>query len=178
MELPPMHSFIDHLSEAKKQGTIAQRMAKEYKGGKGDCFQAAFNWALALDVEDYDKAKLCQGMVHGQGPLEGKKFSHAWCEMEGTVYDYSNRRQVEMPKPVYYHLGRINESTVFKYPIAKSFGKAAKARHYGPWDFKGDTEDVPGYGADVSEEIPDETREIGKRKVQIPRKLLLSLKMM
>ena len=173
-----MHSFIDHLSEARKQETLRQRMAKEYKGGKGDCFQAAFNWALALDVEDYDKAVLCQGMVYGQGPLEGKKFSHAWCEMGNKVYDYSNKKQLKISKAVYYHIGKIDESSVYKYPIEKALAKSVKHRHYGPWDFKGDTEDVPGYGADVSEEIPDETREIGKRKVQIPRKLLLSLKMM
>lgn len=149
-----------------KEESIRQTMGKEYKGELGDCFSAAFHWGLALDEDEWKTSKICQGMVRGQGPLEGKKFSHGWGEAGGKVYDYSNKKKLVVPKKVYYELGRIEESSVYCYPIPKALGRSVNTGHYGPWDFKGDTEDI-------DEELPlDARREIGKKKVRIPRNLL------
>ena len=149
-----MKSFISYITEA----------------AKGDCYEAAFHWLLELPTEVTDKAKLCHGMVHGAGPLEGKKFGHAWGELGGVIFDYSNGRKGEYIKALYYSAGRIDESEVFCYPGLKGLGKAARAKHYGPWDMTGATVDVPVSGA-MAEEIPNKISKIGKRKDRIPRNI-------
>jgi hypothetical protein len=118
-------------------------------------------------------------MVHGQGPLEGKKFGHAWGEMGGMVIDNSNGNQVAMPKELYYAMGKINKREVFYYPGYKSLGKAGKAKHYGPWDMTGATVDDVESSSPVMAEgnkrikaIVDRIKEIGKRKVRISRDIL------
>jgi hypothetical protein len=159
-----MKSFIGYITEAAE---------------KGDCYEAAFHWLLDLDPKVARKATLCHGMVHGQGLLHGKKFGHAWGEIGKVVYDYSNGRELEYPKMVYYALGKINESELFCYPGHKGLGKAARAKHYGPWDMTGDTVDVSHEysSSSVSEEIPKKINKIGKRKSRIPRDVLSILKM-
>jgi hypothetical protein len=159
-----MKSFLQHT--LAEEETLRQKMGNGYRGGLGDCFEAAFHWALTLDEGEYKTSKVCQGMVHGQGPLEGKLFSHGWGESGGKVYDYSNKKKLVISKKEYYELGKIDESSVYRYPIIKAFGKAVKIGHYGPWDFKGDTEDI-------TEELPlDVKKEIGKRKVKVSRNIL------
>jgi hypothetical protein len=159
-----MKSFLQHI--LSEEETLRQKMGRGYTGSLGDCFEAAFHWALALDEDEWDASKVCQGMVHGQGPLEGKMFSHGWGESGGKVYDYSNKKKLVMTKNEYYKLGKIDESSVYCYTIPKAFGKSVNKGHYGPWDFKGDT-------VDISEELPlDVRRGIGKKKVKIPRNIL------
>jgi hypothetical protein len=159
-----MKSFTSYITEASK----------------GDCYEAAFHWLLDLDVDVAKKAKLCHGMVHGQGPLEGKKFGHAWGELGDVVFDQSNGNQVVMRKELYYALGKIDKSEVFYYPGHKSLGKANKAKHYGPWDMTGATVDVESSSPVMAEgkrikAIVDRIKEIGKRKVRIPRDVLATI---
>jgi hypothetical protein len=141
----------------------------------GDCYQAAFHWILELDEGAIKHAKVCHGMVHGQGPLEGKKFGHAWGELGDIVFDQSNGKQLKMRKATYYALGKIDESEVFYYPGHKSLGKAARAKHYGPWDMTGATVDVsssPVAEGKRIKAIVDRVKEIGKRKIKIPKNIL------
>ena len=157
-----MKSFVGYITEATE----------------GDCYQAAFRWLLALDEGATKHATLCHGMVHGQGPLEGKKFGHAWGEMGNFVFDHSNGKQLTIRKATYYAAGKIDESEVIYYPGHKSLGKAARAKHYGPWDMTGDTVDVSssdsGSGM-TNEEIPKRANKIGKRKVRISRDILATI---
>ena len=163
----------------------------------GDCYESAFHWILELDADVVKYAAVCHGMVHGQGALEGKKFGHAWGEMGGMVFDYSNGNKVTMPKAAYYAIGKIDESEVFRYPGYKALGKAGKAKHYGPWDMTGATVDVDppkktrkSYKLKIGKDgkrdwgvtpvaegkrikaIVDRVKEIGKRKVRIPKNIL------
>ena len=155
--------------------TLRQMSGRTYVGKKGDCYEAAFNWILSLDPDLAQNAKLCHGMVTGQGVLLGKKFGHAWGELGDVVIDNSNRKQLVMRKEKYYELGKIDESKLFCYPGFKSIGRASKAGHYGPWDMTGATVAVPSDG-EMTEEIPERTNAIGKRRVRVSRTLLSALK--
>ena len=166
-----MKSFSQHL----KEESLRQKMGKEYKGGQGDCYEAAFHWVLALDEGATERATLCHGMVHGQGPLEGKKFGHAWGELGDIVFDHSNGKKLTMRKAAYYAAGKIDESEVFRYPGYDSLGKAARAKHYGPWDMTGATVDVSVSEGKRLKAIVKKLKEIGKRKVRIPKNILSML---
>jgi len=157
-----MKSFINYITEA----------------AEGDCYQAAFRWLLDLDEGATKHAILCHGMVHGQGPLEGKKFGHAWGELGDIVFDQSNGKQLKMRKATYYAIGKIDKSEVIYYPGYKSLGKAARAKHYGPWDMTGATVDVSSSSDNsgmTNEEIPKRANKIGKRKVRISRDILATI---
>jgi hypothetical protein len=178
-----MKSFIDYiLISEEEEPSLRQMMGKTYKGGQGDCYEAAFHWVLALDEGAIKHASLCHGMVHGQGPLEGKKFGHAWGEMGNFVFDHSNGKQLTMRKTVYYAAGKIDEAEVFCYPGHKSLGKAARAKHYGPWDMTGATVDVSVSRAQTEgkriKAIIKRLKEIGKRKVKISRDILATISKM
>lgn len=175
-----MKSFVGYITEADL----------------GDCYESAFHWILELPDDAAKHAKVCHGMVHGQGPLVGKKFGHAWGEMGGMVIDNSNGNDVVMPKALYYAMGKIDESEVYSYPLAKFLSKAAKAKHYGPWDMTGATVDVDppskkkSYKVKIGKDgkrdwgvtpvsegkrikaIVDRVKEIGKKKVRIPKNIL------
>jgi hypothetical protein len=114
-------------------------------------------------------------MVRGQGPLEGKKFGHAWGELGDFVFDYSNGKKLTVRKAAYYALGNIDKSEVIYYPGYKSLGKAARSKHYGPWDMTGATVDVsssPVAEGKRIKAIVDRVKEIGKRKIKIPKNIL------
>lgn len=100
----------------------------------GDCYQAAgrflMDQAMAGKSAGY---KLIHGEVTGQAHLEGIKYGHAWIEKGNTVYDYSNGRDIEMPKEVYYALGKIKKSKNTEYTSDEMMSKLAKAHHWGPW---------------------------------------------
>ena len=149
---------------------MRQLAAQSYQPEDGDCFSAALHWAMSLDVDDYPNAKLCQGMVHGQGPLKGVVFAHAWGEVAGKiVIDKSNGKNVTMIKEQYYKLGKIDESSVYKYSIKTALALAVKYKHYGPWEFSGDT-------VRIDEANIANKKQIGKRKLRIPIELVSRLK--
>ena len=65
---------------------------------------------------------------------------------------------------------------MFCYPGYDSLGKAARAKHYGPWDMTGDTVDVSVTEGKRLKAIIKKLKEIGKRKVRIPKNILSILK--
>jgi len=80
--------------------------------------------------------KLVHGLVAGQGNLAGIRYNHAWVESDDIVYDYSNGRKIELPKPLYYKIGKIKESDIFRYDQADMYMMASKTGTYGPWERK------------------------------------------
>jgi hypothetical protein len=94
------------------------------------------------------------------------------------VFDQSNGKQLTMRKAAYYAAGKIDKSEVFCYPGYDSLGKAARAKHYGPWDMTGDTVDVSSVTSEGKrmKAIIKKLKEIGKRKVRIPKNILSLLK--
>lgn len=108
-------------------------MISETKKGKGDCFHVAGRNVLDAPSDDL---KLVHAMVTGQGPLEGKRFAHAWNEIGDVVLDYSNGRKIVMRKDQYYKLGNVDTSpgNIAVYDGMDAIKNMAKYKHWGPWD--------------------------------------------
>ena len=71
----------------------------------------------------------------GQGPLGGVTFGHAWVIDGNTVVDKSNGRDVQMPRPVYYAIGQIdNIGNVHQYTWPDARKQILDSGHWGPWE--------------------------------------------
>jgi len=117
----------------------------------GDCFEVA---GRAMITPEVPEMRLVHAYVTGQGPIAGKRFSHAWNEIGDVVLDYSNGRQVVMRKPQYYELVQIStepgEYAAYNDTQAKK--RMVQTRHWGPWDL------------DPSKEKIDEVKILSKVK--------------
>ncbi len=133
----------------------------------GDCYQAAGN--LAISFVGDPKAKLVHGMVNGQGSLEGIRFGHSWVEYGDKVLDHSNGEKREIPKSVYYVLGKVNPEENKYYTPKDAIKWMMKSKHWGPWEMTGDTVEM------FNEEIPDDKREIGRKNIPISKRELMQL---
>jgi len=127
------------------------------EGKLGDCYQAAGR--LAIEMMGNPKALLVHGMVDGQGSLDGKRYGHAWLEVGFEVYDYSNGRDLKLPKKVYYQMGNIREEDNKYYKSKEALRWMQKVAHWGPWEMTGDVV--------MAEDIPDSTGEIGIQDMRI-----------
>lgn len=96
--------------------------------GNGDCYQA--NGRLFSGLND-SSFKICHGMVIGQGPIAGLKLGHAWLENKSRVLDFSNDRQLSIPKKQYYKIGRI--TNVKRYNQQQFNKMLLKHKHWGPF---------------------------------------------
>ena len=110
-------------------------MAKKAKGG--DCYEAAGRLALEFSRGKYKKAVLVHGVALNS--LDYMPMGHAWVEVGGTVYDYSNGRSLKLPKSKYYKAGAINElikkglGKQYRYKGIKVAETIMKYGHWGPW---------------------------------------------
>jgi|TARA_B100001971_G_C18179022_1_gene531639 hypothetical protein len=136
----------------------------------GDCFQvAAKNMIDLTDKEDDAGYKLVHAYVRGQGELKERRFPHAFNKLGNTIYDDSNGNHIIMTAKKYFELGNINpkESGAYaEYSKNKSMMKLLKNNHYGPWDLN----------SKLDENIPDNNRGIGKKKMRIGRKEIEKIK--
>lgn len=55
-------------------------------------------------------------------------------EMNITVYDHSNGREIELPAAVYYGLGNIEKSENRYYDYQQALKVSDSFGHYGPWE--------------------------------------------
>ena len=103
----------------------------------GDCYEA--NGRHLLNQGFVDKAG-GYVLVHGVAILstDGKPFGHCWIEKSNTVYDYSNGKNINIPKKVFYSLGQIPakgyKNYVYKFKDLRK--QVFKYEHWGPWDSK------------------------------------------
>lgn len=105
-------------------------MSKKKSSSGGDCFVVALR-----NVTNDQDLYLCHGIVTGQGPLKGVRFSHAWNETDsGYVIDQSNGNDVILTKDAYYRLGHIDEATVHRYNFEETAQHALETGTYGPWE--------------------------------------------
>ena len=125
--------------------------------GLGDCYPAGGR--LIMNFFGDKEHKLVHGMVNGQGALEGMRYGHCWVESRDTVLDHSNGRKLEIPKQVYYALGRVNPKECKYYTAEEAAKFMVDEGHWGPWEMSGDTV--------MAEEIPDRKSEVGKQDVKI-----------
>lgn len=125
----------------KRINTTMQEFLKEAKRdiekehGGGDCFSAAFDFMID-NRGRIENLKLAHGFVSGQGKLSGYMYAHAWCEDDNTVYDYSNNRELKIPKIVYYSIGNIEPDVCKYYSENDMHSMAVKYRHKGPWEIE------------------------------------------
>jgi len=106
----------------------------ENRPGGGDCYQANGREFLN-NSSKYDF--IVHGEVAGQGALSDITFGHAWLLKGNTVYDFSNGREIKVPKQLYYALGNIDKiNNMFKYTFKEFQEKLLEFEHWGPWDLK------------------------------------------
>ena len=133
------------------------------KNATGDCFEAAGKLMMDLswkDGADMRNVRLVHGEVAGQGSLKGTKFGHAWvekterfpelsgltgsshCNLE-MVLDHSNGEEKEMPKAIYYWLGKISDdfgnANTHSYTYDEFVYKTHESGNWGPWDLETET---------------------------------------
>jgi hypothetical protein len=109
---------------------------------RGDCYYIAGQFAMdniftPKKIEYIGTPYLVHGEVQGQGAVSHIRYGHAWIEDDENVYDFSNGRELVIPKVIYYAIGDINpdEPTKYKkYTFAEARRKMVDTGHYGCWD--------------------------------------------
>ena len=138
---------------------------KQYlsEAADGDCFLVAGR-AMMKDEDLW----LVHAYVYGQGPMEGKRFVHAWNEKGSTCIDNSNDQKTKLPKKQYYKLAGVVKTAgaYVSYDHEEALVNMLKEYHWGPWDLS----------TMLDEMIPDDNRKIGKKKLKIGRKELELIK--
>ena len=117
------------------------------KGGKtkGDCYVVAGQLALEIKNKKIDY-KGTPYLVHAEvrhSQIEGLRYGHAFIEDDENVYDFSNNREIIMPKQLYYYFGDINprdKKKYRKYTFKEAKEKMLSTGHYGCWDIEVDYE--------------------------------------
>ena len=117
------------------------------KGGKvkGDCYVVAGQLALEIKNKNIDY-KGTPYLVHAEvkhSAIEGLRYGHAFIEDDENVYDFSNSREIIMPKQLYYYFGDINprdKKKYRKYTFKEAREKMLSTGHYGCWDIEVDYE--------------------------------------
>jgi hypothetical protein len=117
------------------------KVKKSNKGG--DCYKAAGD--IVIDSRFINKNRfnfngtpyLVHAEVAGQGAISGIRYGHAWIEDDVMVYDYSNGRELQIPKQIYYAIGNIetsNPKKYRKYTFEQARRKMSESGTYGCWD--------------------------------------------
>ena len=133
----------------------------------GDCYQAGGR--LIMNFFGDKNHRLVHGMVSGQGSLEGMRYGHCWVESKDTVLDHSNGKKLEIPTKVYYALGRVDPAECKYYSPKEAARFMSEEEHWGPWEMSGDP-------VSVNEDIPDDKKEIGDKKLKIKSKDMKHIK--
>jgi hypothetical protein len=111
------------------------------KGGKtkGDCYLVAGQIAMEINKKKIDY-KGTPYLVHAEvkhSTLDGVRFGHAFIEDDENVYDFSNNREIVLPKQLYYYFGDINpkdKKKYRKYTFKEATKKMVSTGNYGCWD--------------------------------------------
>jgi len=136
-------------------------LIKEDSNANGDCYDTAGRYILGFNGENIDnKHRLVHGMVNGQGQLTGLRFGHAWIEHGNMVIDKSNGNDVTLPKEIYYKAGHIKEDDNKYYTQDEAREWILETGNWGPWEMDSDP-------VRITEDIPDDQSEIGKRGVKL-----------
>ena len=134
---------------------------KQYlnEAADGDCFKVA-----GRAVVDDESLTLVHAFVYGQGPMEGRRFEHAWNEKGSTCIDNSNGQKTKLPKKLYYKLAGVVKTAgaYASYDSTEGLVNMLKHHHWGPWDLS----------TMLGEKLPEDDREVGKKKLKISRKEL------
>jgi len=123
----------------------AQKMTKGGKVKKGDCFELAGKIAMGSnygnkipEISYKGTPYVIHAQVEGQGNIQGLKYGHAWVEDDIFIYDFSNGKELQIPKEIYYAIGNIKtlKPYYYKYTFKEALNKMVDTGHYGSWDLK------------------------------------------
>ena len=142
------------------------------KGGKtkgtGDCYEMACQFAMEniftpKKIDYVGTPYLVQAEVQGQGAISHIRYGHAWIEDDENVYDFSNGRELIIPKDLYYIIGDVetdNPKKYQKYTFEQARRKMLDTKHYGSWDL--DVEYAEGGEVEFGKggKIPEDLREL------------------
>jgi hypothetical protein len=140
------------------------------RGGqaKGDCYVVSGQIVIRGIVDKNIKFKGTPYLVHAvvqHSKIKGLEFSHAFIEDDENVYDYSNGREIVMPKEIYYFFGKINtqdKDKYRKYTFREAKEKMYSTGNYGCWDIKSKY----AKGGDLSESSnTDKARAVVKKEL-------------
>jgi GNAT superfamily N-acetyltransferase len=142
--------------------------------GKGDCYYIAGQFAMdniftPKNIDYIGTPYLVHAEVQGQGGISHIRYGHAWIEDDENVYDFSNGRELVIPKILYYTIGDINTdnpSKYRKYTFAEARRKMLDTGVYGCWDLDVEyreggevyAESIKKY--DTGGKIPNDLREL------------------
>lgn len=131
--------LFDRLPERKvrvKPRQPSESSRKRYASARGDCYESNCKRFLEMSLTN-SNLKLVHGEVSGQGELSGKTFGHCWILDGAQVLDFSNGRDVKLPKLIYYSIGNVEWiGNFFEYNRDQVLEKTTKTGHWGPWDLK------------------------------------------
>lgn len=137
------NDLLDELGiahEKFKTGGTTKNIPKKKR--MGDCYLVAGQMAMGTyyknkyDSEFIGIPYLVHAEVVGQGAIEGIRYGHAWVEDDVFVYDFSNGRELTVPKALYYQMGQIikQQPKYFRYTFEEATKKMVETKHYGSWD--------------------------------------------
>lgn len=148
--------YFDFLPDANELEAISKTknveiLQRMMTGGKvkkknqgGDCYQAAGEFAIEYritkgkDIKFEGEPHVVHGEVEGQGAIKDLRYGHAWIEDDENVYDFSNGRNIVLPKVVYYAFGKVKtkEPRYYRYTFDEARKKMLNTGVYGPWDLQ------------------------------------------
>jgi hypothetical protein len=115
----------------------------------GDCYEVHGKMMLKPSGRNFI---LVHAEVMGQGQLAGIPYGHCFLinKMTGTVTDRSNGRNIQMPKEIYYMLGKIDQSEywddtmgrvsrtpkIFEYTQEEARDLMLETGTFGPWELE------------------------------------------
>lgn len=126
--------IIQVTRDARKQ---VEKRNKSLKGG--ECFSYVFKDALDRKIKGLNDSVYVHAVVNDPYNIEGKKYSHAWVERGGKVYDWqtmelgmSKFAGVGWDKEVFYDL--YNPEDIQEYTAKEIIKKSHEVGHVGPWE--------------------------------------------
>ena len=115
----------------------------------GDCYEVHGRIMLGPEGADF---VLVHAEVMGQGQLAGVPYGHCFLihKATDTVHDRSNNRDLQMPRAIYYMLGKIDISRyfddeigivertpkIFEYTQEQARDFMLETGTFGPWELE------------------------------------------
>ena len=116
----------------------------------GDCYEV--HGKVMMNNPKASEYILVHAEVMGQGQLAGTPYGHCFLIHKATdsVLDLSNGRNIEMPRMIYYLLGKIDQSEywddtmgrvsrtpkIFEYTKDEAMAFMMETGIWGPWELE------------------------------------------
>ncbi len=136
--VPISASTLDMLEDLEADEIFLRENSQQNNSTGGDCYRAAGQYMMDNCISSKDcNLILVHGEVAGQGSLDGMTFGHAWIVDKEMVIDRSNGRNIQLPQPIYYALGHINDiGNIHEYSWAEAHQYMMTYEHWGPWELE------------------------------------------